>query len=72
MIKSILPGTKLNTISVFELSTGLKVYDKDSNKSGVVSSIKEAKDQGIDAYVRLEGADKEILADYLPNLVIID
>lgn len=64
----ILPGMPLLMIQPFDIPTGQKVFDKDSNRIGVVV-VKETQYECIEAFVRFD-TKEEIKASKL-NCVII-
>lgn len=66
-----LPGMLLNRVSVFDLKPGQKVYDKDTDKLGVISDIKETAPEYIEAFVMFEGETLETPAWKLRNCVIL-
>lgn len=67
----ILPGALLKSVNVLELNIGDKVYDKASNREGVISDIKETVPEWIEAYVKLTGDKEETPAWKLPGLVYL-
>lgn len=69
--KVILPGTKLTDIIVFDLSVGDKVYDKDSNREGVIVDIIETGFEVVEAYIRFSGSKAEELAYRYPQAVYL-
>ncbi len=66
-----LPGTLLSKISVFDLKPGAKVYDKASNKEGVISDVKETSFEVVEAFIKLEGQEAEVRASTIPHLVYV-
>ena len=66
-----LTGAYLHKTSVFDLKKGATVYDKESNRTGVISDIRETRAECIEAFIKLEGDDKEYPAHKFIQLVLL-
>lgn len=66
-----LPGLRVKDISVFELSPGMKVYDKASNATGVISDVRETSPEWIEAFYTLDGQVGESRVSQNPDLVLL-
>ncbi len=69
-MKTFLPGTLVNTISVFDLRPGMEVFDKASNTAGVIVNITETNYEEVEALVKLEGWTTVVRSGRLPKLVL--
>ncbi len=69
-MKTFLPGTLVNTISVFDLRPGMEVFDKASNTAGVIVTVTETQSEVVEALVKLNGATKTVTSGRLPKLVL--
>ncbi len=66
-----LPGLPVIKVSVFDLTIGTKIYDKKSNRFGIISDIRETSYENVEAYITLDGLT-EVLAFNYPQAVIVD
>jgi hypothetical protein len=66
-----LPGLQVIKADVFSLKIGTKVYDKKSNRNGVISDIKDVGGDNISALILLDGETEAVQAYKLPQTVII-
>jgi hypothetical protein len=69
---NVLHNTPVRDADVFALKVGMLVLDKATGVSGVVSDIRETGTDWVEAFVRLDGSDKEIKASALPECVLIN
>jgi len=70
-MKSLLPGLRVKDASVFDLSPGLRVYDRSTGKHGVISDVRETGYEVIEAFIQFDGEIQETVAWKLPFTVII-
>jgi hypothetical protein len=66
-----LPGFPVLKADVFSLKIGMEVYDKVSNRTGIISDIKDVGADNIAAFILLDGDAVELEAYRLPQTVII-
>lgn len=69
MKQLVLPGYPLKSLSAFTVEPGTKVFDKDSNRVGVVE-VHETSSECIEVFVRFDTSEEPIIA-YKLNCVII-
>lgn len=70
MKQLMLPGLKVKDIDVFKLEIGTLIYDKDSNRRGKITGVRETSNEVIEAFITLDG-DKEVKSYTLPNCIIL-
>lgn len=70
-MNKLLPGLRVKTLSVFDLEVGTKIYDKSTDKYGIISDIRETGYEVIDAFILLDGETTEVPVWRMPEAIII-